>query len=126
MIIEHINRPALTRSANAQTDRELDVLLRLLAVRKRRELLVLLQDESRNVGEIASILGYVTPDVSKHLAELELGGLISTRQHKKQRIKSLTADVTIEIRPADRMLHLEVRSPGGGRVVIEQPLLDRP
>lgn len=105
-------------------DLELDAILRLLAVRKRRELLILLQDRARSVGAISAELGYVTPDVSKHLAELEFGGLISTRQHKKQRIKSLTADVTIEIRPADRMLHLEVRSPGGGRVVIEQPLAE--
>jgi DNA-binding transcriptional ArsR family regulator len=62
-----------------------------IAERQRREILVLLRDGERPVGELAQELEMTQPGASKHLRVLREVGLVRDRKEGKQRLYVLDA-----------------------------------
>jgi DNA-binding transcriptional ArsR family regulator len=56
-----------------------------LAEPLRRQILDLIRDQPRNVGELADLLQITQPNVSKHLIVLRDVGLVRVRQEKQRR-----------------------------------------
>jgi DNA-binding transcriptional ArsR family regulator len=67
-----------------------------IAESRRREILVLLADSERSVGEIVDALELGQPSVSKHLKVLREVGLVDVRRHGRQMLYRTNAEA---IRP---------------------------
>src|ERR1700756_4960528 len=63
-----------------------------IAEPRRREILVLLREGERAVGELAVELGMTQPGASKHLRVLREVGLVRDRKAGKQRLYGLDAE----------------------------------
>jgi len=72
-------------------------LLDVVAEPRRREILALLLDGDRLVGELASELGVSQPAVSKHLRILREVGLVEARVDGQRRWYRLVADPLAEL-----------------------------
>jgi DNA-binding transcriptional ArsR family regulator len=72
-------------------------LLDVVAEPRRREILALLLDGDRLVGELASELGVSQPAASKHLRILREVGLVEARADGQRRWYRLVADPLIEL-----------------------------
>ncbi|HYZ20297.1 MAG TPA: metalloregulator ArsR/SmtB family transcription factor [Gaiellaceae bacterium] len=57
----------------------------LVAQPTRRQILDLLRERARPVGELVSLLGLSQPGVSKHLRALREGGLVRVRREGQRR-----------------------------------------
>src|SRR5215213_9018720 len=68
-----------------------------LAEPRRREILDLLRDRERPVGELVEHLELAQPTVSKHLAILRQAGLVEVRADAQRRIYRLTPQPLAEI-----------------------------
>src|SRR5215468_6391758 len=68
-----------------------DVVFRAVADPTRREILRLLRDGRRSVGDLASNFTQSRPAISKHLRLLRAAGLVVTHERGTARICSLNA-----------------------------------
>ncbi|MCP3935804.1 MAG: winged helix-turn-helix transcriptional regulator [Actinomycetia bacterium] len=69
-----------------------DERFRALANRSRRRLLVLVRDEERSVGGLASELDVSQPATSQHLAVLRDAGLVDVRVDGRRRLYRANTD----------------------------------
>ncbi len=69
-----------------------DERFRALANRSRRRLLVLVRDEERSVGELASELDVTQPATSQHLAVLRDASLVDVRVDGRRRLYRANQD----------------------------------
>ena len=69
----------------------------VLAEPRRREILDLLREEERPVGEIVDALGISQPGVSKHLRVLRDAGLVEVRSDAQRRVYRLRPEPLREI-----------------------------
>ncbi|HEV8462670.1 MAG TPA: metalloregulator ArsR/SmtB family transcription factor [Gaiellaceae bacterium] len=63
-----------------------DAVLRALAEPRRREMLLLVRDEPRSVGEIAEHFDITQQAVSQHLQVLRDAGLVAVRKDGQRRL----------------------------------------
>ena len=63
-----------------------DAVLRALAEPRRREMLRLVRDEPRSVGEIAAEFDITQQAVSQHLQVLKEAGLVAVRKQGQRRL----------------------------------------
>ena len=63
-----------------------------IAEPRRREIVDLLADGERAVGDLVRELGLAQPQVSKHLRVLKAVGLVDVRDHGRQRLYSLNGE----------------------------------
>jgi DNA-binding transcriptional ArsR family regulator len=63
-----------------------DAVLRALAEPRRREMLRLVRDEPRSVGEIAEHFDITQQAVSQHLQVLKEAGLVGVRKQRQRRL----------------------------------------
>jgi DNA-binding transcriptional ArsR family regulator len=63
-----------------------DAVLRALAEPRRREMLRLVRDEARSVGDIAARFDISQQAVSQHLQVLKDAGLVAVRQEGQRRL----------------------------------------
>jgi DNA-binding transcriptional ArsR family regulator len=68
-----------------------------LAEPLRRQILDLVREQPRNVGELAELLKITQPNVSKHLAVLRDVGLVRVRQESRLRWYELNPEPLAEI-----------------------------
>jgi DNA-binding transcriptional ArsR family regulator len=68
-----------------------------LAEPRRREILDLLRDGERPVGELVERLALTQPTVSKHLKVLRTAGLVDVRQDAQRRLYRLRLEPLTEI-----------------------------
>ena len=68
-----------------------------LAEPHRREILDLVRERERPVGDLVELLGLSQPGVSKHLKVLREAGLVSVRAEGKQRLYALRAQPLAEV-----------------------------
>lgn len=73
----------------AQPSRERWELYRLLAEPVRLRLLALASEEELAIGELADLLGEAQPNVSRHVAPLRKGGLLSVRKQGTRALVTL-------------------------------------
>jgi DNA-binding transcriptional ArsR family regulator len=69
----------------------------VLAEPRRREILDLLRDGERPVGDLVSRLALTQPTVSKHLRVLRGAGLVEVRQDAQRRLYRLRLEPLTEI-----------------------------
>lgn len=69
----------------------------VLAEPRRREILDLLRDGERQVGDLVDRLGLAQPTVSKHLKVLREAGLVQVRQEAQRRWYRLHAEPLAEV-----------------------------
>jgi DNA-binding transcriptional ArsR family regulator len=69
----------------------------VLAEPSRRQILSLLLDGERPVGELVEALPLSQPSVSKHLRVLRDAGLVSVRGEAQQRLYRLEAEPLVEL-----------------------------
>jgi DNA-binding transcriptional ArsR family regulator len=69
----------------------------LVADPTRRQILDLLRQRERSVGELVSFLGLTQPGVSKHLRTLREAGLVQVRRDAQRRWYQLRAEPLAEI-----------------------------
>jgi DNA-binding transcriptional ArsR family regulator len=69
----------------------------VLAEPTRRDILDLLRESERPVGELVDLLGLTQPAVSKHLRVLRDAGLVDVRPDAQRRLYRLRAEPLIEI-----------------------------
>ena len=69
----------------------------VLAERNRRQILDLLRDQERPVGELVAALAVSQPAVSKHLRVLRDAGLVSARVDAQRRLYRVRAEPLREI-----------------------------
>jgi DNA-binding transcriptional ArsR family regulator len=69
----------------------------VLAEPRRREILDLLRDGERPVGELVDRLALTQPTVSKHLKVLRTAGLVEVRQDAQRRLYRLRLEPLAEI-----------------------------
>ena len=69
----------------------------VLAEPSRREVLTLLLERSRPVGELAALLGQSQPGMSRHLRILREAGLVAVRQQAQQRWYEISPGPLAEI-----------------------------
>jgi len=62
----------------------------VLAEPRRRQILDLVLDRERSVGELVAALGVSQPSVSKHLKVLRAAGLVEVRVDEQRRLYRLT------------------------------------
>jgi len=74
----------------------MDDQFRALANSKRRELLRLVRDEARPVGDLADCVGASQPATSQHLAVLRDAGLVSVTPVGRQRLYAADHDAVVE------------------------------
>jgi DNA-binding transcriptional ArsR family regulator len=63
-----------------------------IAEPRRRDILTMLADEERSVGELVALLDYPQPSVSKHLRVLSEVGLVRARRDGKRVLYRANAD----------------------------------
>ena len=63
-----------------------------IAEPRRRDILAMLADEERSVGELVALLDYPQPSVSKHLRVLSEVGLVRPRRDGKRVLYRANAD----------------------------------
>jgi DNA-binding transcriptional ArsR family regulator len=63
----------------------------------RRQILDLLRDGERPVGELVAHVGISQPGVSKHLRVLRDAGLVDVRRDGRRRLYALKADPLVEV-----------------------------
>jgi DNA-binding transcriptional ArsR family regulator len=73
------------------------VLFEVLAEPNRRQLLDLLREQERTVGELVDALDIGQPAVSKHLRVLRDAGLVEARIDAQRRVYSLRAEPLAEV-----------------------------
>lgn len=69
----------------------------VLADPTRRQILDLLRERARPVGELVDLLGVSQPGVSKHLRVLREAGLVSARPDAQRRLYELRVEPLVEI-----------------------------
>jgi DNA-binding transcriptional ArsR family regulator len=69
----------------------------VLAEPNRRQILDLLRDRERSVGELVHCLGLSQPGVSKHLRMLRAAGLVRVRQDAQRRWYGLCPEPLAEV-----------------------------
>lgn len=74
------------------SETDLDRIFGALADPSRRSLVLALRTGERTVEELGRPLGFSTPGVMKHLAVLELSGLIATEKRGRRRFCRLEAE----------------------------------
>ena len=72
-------------------------LFEVLAEPTRRQLLDLLREQERTVGELVDTLDMSQPAVSKHLRVLRDAGLVEARVDAQRRVYSLRAEPLVEM-----------------------------
>ena len=72
-------------------------LFEVLAEPTRRQVLDLLREQERTVGELVDELDMSQPAVSKHLRVLREAGLVEARVDAQRRIYSLRAEPLVEM-----------------------------
>ncbi len=74
-----------------------DAIFRALADPTRREILGLLRDGRKTVGEIAQDFPVSRPAISKHLRALRLANLVVTRRHGRTCFCSLNSEPLLAV-----------------------------
>jgi DNA-binding transcriptional ArsR family regulator len=69
----------------------------ILAEPTRRQILDLLRERERSVGELVAVLALSQPGVSKHLRVLREAGLVAVRQDAQRRWYGLNAEPLAEV-----------------------------
>lgn len=69
----------------------------VLAEPSRRDILDLLREQERPVGELVDTLGLSQPNVSKHLRVLRGAGLVAVRSEGRRRLYTLRAAPLAEV-----------------------------
>src|ERR1700722_3259022 len=92
----------------------------VLAEESRREILDLLAERERPVGELVDLLALSQPAVSKHLKVLREAGLVAARTEAQRRIYRVRAE---PLRAVDEWLAPR-RRPGGGHPSVLERHLD--
>jgi DNA-binding transcriptional ArsR family regulator len=72
-------------------------MFEVLAEARRRQILDLLREEERPVGDIVRSLGISQPGVSKHLRVLRDAGLVEVRNEAQRRVYRLRPDPLREL-----------------------------
>ena len=72
--------------------------LRAIAEPRRREILELIKDEERSVGQIAAEFDVSRPAISQHLAVLESAGLVTVAQSGTRRLYRARPEGMAELR----------------------------
>ena len=72
-------------------------VLDVLAEPKRRDLLDLLRDGERPVGDLVDALGVSQPNVSKHLRVLRDAGMVTVRPDGRRRLYGLRVEPLVEL-----------------------------
>jgi DNA-binding transcriptional ArsR family regulator len=75
----------------------MEATLKVLAERHRREIVDMLLDRPRSVGELMDGLGISQPRTSKHLAVLREAGLVTARKDAQRRIYELRPEPLQEV-----------------------------
>jgi DNA-binding transcriptional ArsR family regulator len=75
----------------------MEATLKVLAERHRREIVDMLLDRPRSVGELMDGLGISQPRTSKHLAVLREAGLVTARKDAQRRIYELRHEPLQEV-----------------------------
>lgn len=63
-----------------------------IAEPRRRQILDLLAQQERSVGDLAELLGVAQPQVSKHLTVLRTVGVVNVRDDGRHRVYRVNAD----------------------------------
>jgi len=89
----------------------------MLASPPRLQLLWVLSQRERDVGELTDLLGASGPSVSQHLAKLRLAGLVSSRRMGKHQLYSVDDPHVVELvrQAIDHHEDLRGRASGGRR-----------
>jgi len=69
----------------------------VLAEPTRRQMLDLMRDRPRPVGELVELVGLSQPGVSKHLRVLREAGLVSVRPDAQRRVYELRLEPLVEV-----------------------------
>lgn len=69
----------------------------ILAEPTRRQILDLLREHERSVGELVTVLALSQPGVSKHLRVLRNAGLVIVRQDAQRRVYAVNAAPLAEV-----------------------------
>lgn len=72
-------------------------IFEVLAEPTRRQILDLLREDSRMVGELVDLLGITQPNVSKHLRVLREAGLVDVRRDAQWRRYELNSEPLAEV-----------------------------
>ena len=72
-------------------------MLDVLAEPHRRELLDLLREGERPVGDLVDALGLPQPNVSKHLRVLREAGMVTVRPDGRRRLYGLRVEPLVEL-----------------------------
>ena len=72
-------------------------IFEVLAEPTRRQILDLLREDSRMVGELVDLLGITQPNVSKHLRVLREAGLVDVRRDAQWRKYELNSEPLAEV-----------------------------
>lgn len=77
---------------------DLGEALRAIAEPRRRQILELVRDEARSVGDIAAQFEVSRPAISQHLAVLEAAGLVTVASRGTRRLYRARPDGLAELR----------------------------
>jgi len=80
---------ALTGICLGEHDTEVTTVFEVLAEPRRRQILDLVRDRERSVGELVAELSATQPSVSKHLRVLREAGLVEARVDEQRRLYRL-------------------------------------
>jgi DNA-binding transcriptional ArsR family regulator len=72
-------------------------VLEVLAEPSRRQILDLLRDGERPVGDLVESMGLTQPAVSKHLRVLRAAGLVEVRPDAQRRLYRVRAEPLVEL-----------------------------
>ena len=90
----------VTTHGERDGDDDVDASLKAIAYPRRRQLLRVVGDGERSVGELAEATGLTQPATSQHLRVLRQAGLVEVRTDANRRLYRVGADRVAEVQAA--------------------------